>query len=1075
MNLDDPRITAYALGELDSAEEREAVEALLREHPQVATELEETRAIAGYLQKELKGDAGAPLTKEQRDHVIAVAQGAAPLNGRELSSGDGGAAASLPTPRKIITGPWYRRHWVPSAIAASVVVTTGAGLWSAHRYEELSKGRAYYHPTAGAEPSGTAKSSLDEAIVSLGDRITGADRDSREIHGLAPAAGGARGGADYAPMEPLANTTDRSKSLISIPLPEAETLAGAKVEKLMEEAESFNDTGRLDLAKKRAEQTLQLDAANGPALALKQEVEAKQKEYEASGYNHTRSYMTWQADKAWDRPVRRLAVQNGAAPVPAEAAPAPSPSSAPAAPALPQQVAQGRDSRVANPSSAVPADPYGNVADATRGGTSGTSTAWASQPGAIRFFRGEAPQSGSVTTAGRSDQLAYSLYSADHLQTSAPEASALGAVRLQSEASNTESYDNVTDNAFLAVQQNPLSTFSIDVDTASYANVRRFLTGNQRPPKGAVRIEELVNYFPYSYTPPPAESTEPFSAAMEVAAAPWAPQHRLVRIALKGREIAKEKLPPSNLVFLLDVSGSMQPMNKLPLVKDCMQQLVNELREQDSVGIVVYAGSSGVVLEPTSDKAKLREALSRLEAGGSTNGAAGIQAAYDLAQRAFKKGGNNRVVLATDGDFNVGVTNQGDLVDLIQRRAKNGVFLSVLGFGMGNTKDSTMEKLADKGNGNYAYVDSLREGRKVLVEEMSGTLYTIAKDVKIQVEFNPAKVSAYRLIGYENRLLAKEDFNDDTKDAGEIGAGHTVTALYEVVPAGVPAPVQSTVDPLKYQATTPALTLQTVPTPPAAGGPLRGDFSGNYYLLENQSTARVAPATPTAPPAANAPKEPVIVARQIAAQPSGELLTLKLRFKQPQGDQSTLKEFPLTDAGAAWNASSPDFRWAAAVASFGMLLRESPHRGSSTWDAVAELAREGLGEDRGGYRAEFLTLVDRARQLVPVTPLVTAKPETNDKPLVTDSKAALLMLPEFDVTDQSVLDAINALTKKSKELDEEKVGVSVVYAGPEAAVQKKVTFRMRNISVLEAARTIASSAGLKLEQIGPTLVLRSEG
>ena len=485
---------------------------------------------------------------------------------------------------------------------------------------------------------------------------------------------------------------------------------------------------------------------------------------------------------------------------------------------------------------------------------------------------------------------------------------------------NTEAYHHIVDNAFLAVADTPLSTFSIDVDTASYANVRRFLNGQRLPPKGAVRIEELINYFDYDYPQPDGEA--PFSASMEVAACPWMPEHRMVRIGLKGREIHPDKRPASNLVFLVDVSGSMQPENKLPLVKKCLRQLVDKLSGEDTVAMAVYAGASGCVLEPTNKKSEMRRALDRLESGGSTNGAAGIQLAYQLAERSFIKGGVNRVILATDGDFNVGVTNQSDLIDLIEKKAKSGVFLTVLGFGMDNLKDSTLEKLADKGNGNYAYIDTLNEGRKVLVDQMSGTLVTIAKDVKIQVEFNPAQVSAYRLMGYENRMLKKEDFNDDTKDAGEIGAGHTVTALYEVVPAGQPAPgVPLAADELKYQ-----------PKP---------KLSGNVELVPlvdaNRVSGRESPA------------------------PNRELLTLKLRYKAPDGDTSKLLEFPLTDDGKSYERSSRDFRFAAAVASFGLLLRDSPHKGKANWSSTLELALEGKGEDRSGYRAEFVSLIERAK------------------------------------------------------------------------------------------------------------------
>ena len=467
---------------------------------------------------------------------------------------------------------------------------------------------------------------------------------------------------------------------------------------------------------------------------------------------------------------------------------------------------------------------------------------------------------------------------------------------------NTEAYDRVVDNPFLRAIQNPLSTFSIDVDTAAYANLRRFLSSGAVPPKDSVRIEEMVNYFSYSYSPP--KNSDPFSAQVEVASAPWKPEHRLVKVGLKGREIAQDKRPPSNLVFLIDVSGSMQPPNKLPLIKRGLPLLVEKLTENDRVAIVVYAGASGLVLPSTTcdHKAKILAALENLEAGGSTNGGSGIQLAYDTAIANFIKGGTNRVILATDGDFNVGVTNQGELTRLIEEKAKSGVFLSVLGFGMGNYKDSTLEKLADKGNGNYAYVDSLQEARKVLVEEMGGTLITIAKDVKIQVEFNPALVGAYRLIGYENRILRAEDFNDDTKDAGEIGAGHTVTALYEVVPAGKEGALPG-IDALKYQ-------------------------------------------------------KPVEATRE---SKSGELLTLKLRYKEPDGATSKLMQVAVTDRGIAWAQASRDFKFASAVAALGMILRDSPYKANATLGSVLELAEAGKGEDKQGYRAEFIELVRTAR------------------------------------------------------------------------------------------------------------------
>jgi Ca-activated chloride channel family protein len=483
---------------------------------------------------------------------------------------------------------------------------------------------------------------------------------------------------------------------------------------------------------------------------------------------------------------------------------------------------------------------------------------------------------------------------------------------------NTAAYDKVEENPFLPAATNPLSTFSIDVDTASYSNVRRFINNGSLPPKDAVRVEEMINYFTYDYREP--EGDQPFSIDLDATECPWDKSHRLLRIGLKGREVANEKRPASNLVFLLDVSGSMLPAERLPLVKQAMRLLVDKLSEKDRVAIVVYAGGSGLVLGSTSgnEKEKILRALDELKAGGSTNGADGIELAYQVAADNFIKGGVNRVILATDGDFNIGVTNQGDLIRLIEEKAKSGVFLSVLGVGTDNLKDSTMQKLADKGNGNYAYLDSVEEARKVLVQQINGTLMTIAKDVKIQVEFNPARVASYRLIGYEKRLLRKEDFNNDKIDAGEIGAGHTVTALYEVVPvgSGAPDPASSVppVDPLKYQSPNPASVAST------------------YLDPKNQSS---------------------------------EMVTVKLRHKKPDGDTSELTERSFTDNGSKFENAAPDLKFAAAVAEFGMILRDSQYKGKGTLGAVIEWAQEGRGPDTAGYRAGFIEMARKAQTLKP--------------------------------------------------------------------------------------------------------------
>ena len=473
-------------------------------------------------------------------------------------------------------------------------------------------------------------------------------------------------------------------------------------------------------------------------------------------------------------------------------------------------------------------------------------------------------------------------------------------------AFDTEEYALVRENPFRDPSLHPLSTFGIDVDPASYANVRRFLSEGRLPPQDAVRIEELVNYFDYEYPSPSGE--HPFSVTTEVAPAPWNPAHRLVHVGLQGRRVAEEDLPPANLVFLLDVSGSMADYNKLPLVKTALRMLVERLREEDRVAIVVYAGAAGLVLPSTSgaNRGAILEALEKLDAGGSTAGGQGIRLAYRVARESFRQGGNNRVILATDGDFNVGASSDAELVRLIERERADGIALSVLGFGTGNVKDARMEQLANRGNGNYAYIDGAQEARKVLVEEMGGTLLTIAKDVKVQVEFNPAAVQAYRLIGYENRLLAAEDFADDTRDAGELGAGHSVTALYEVVPVGAPSPARGA-DRLRYQ--------QNLPTRRAAAG--------------------------------------------------GELLHVKLRYQPPQGGASRLIEQPVRDRATA-AAASADFRFAAAVAEWGLLLRGSEFRAGASHEQVLDLARGALGDDPHGYRREFVKLVEDSRRIAAV-------------------------------------------------------------------------------------------------------------
>lgn len=471
---------------------------------------------------------------------------------------------------------------------------------------------------------------------------------------------------------------------------------------------------------------------------------------------------------------------------------------------------------------------------------------------------------------------------------------------------NTEEYEAFSENRFLTAAQTPLSTFSLDVDAASYGNIRRLINQGELPPKEAVRVEEMINYFSYSY-PQPTDG-HPVRIITEVAASPWNKQTQLIRIGVKAKEIPSEALPASNFVFLIDVSGSMSGADKLPLVKASMKLLVNNLRPKDRVAIVTYAGAAGEALPSTSgsDRQKIMEALDNLQAGGSTAGGAGIQLAYKIAEKNLVKGGNNRVILCTDGDFNVGVSSVDGLETLIEQKRQSGVYLTVLGYGMGNYKDNKLQTLAQKGNGNHAYIDNLQEANKVLVHEFGSTMVTVARDVKLQVEFNPHFVSAYRLIGYETRLLADEDFNDDTKDAGELGPGHTVTALYEIVPMGVEIPVGK-VDKLKYQQQ-------------------KRDSSQPVY------------------------------------SDTKELLTVKLRYKEPDEEISKKLEVPVLAPKANLSTSS-DFHFVMAVAMFGQLLRDSAFKGDASYEKVIELARKGLDDDPNGYRREFIRLAEAVEQL----------------------------------------------------------------------------------------------------------------
>ncbi|NPA67039.1 MAG: VWA domain-containing protein [Chlorobi bacterium] len=469
---------------------------------------------------------------------------------------------------------------------------------------------------------------------------------------------------------------------------------------------------------------------------------------------------------------------------------------------------------------------------------------------------------------------------------------------------NTEEYDKINENEFLDARTNPLSTFSIDVDNASYSNIRRFLNNNRMPYKDAVRTEEIINYFDYDYPSPSGKV--PFSVFTEISECPWNKEHKLIHTGIQGKKLDYENLKPSNLVFLIDVSGSMNDSNKLPLLKKSFKMLLEELSGKDYVSIVVYAGAAGLVLPPTSasEKTKIINALNNLHAGGSTAGGAGIQLAYKTAKDNFIKNGNNRIILATDGDFNVGVSSTSSLVEFVEEKRKDDIYLTILGFGTGNYKDGRMEQISNAGNGNYFYIDNIREAEKVFVREMRANMFTIAKDVKIQIEFNPAYVKAYRLIGYENRILAKEDFNDDKKDAGELGAGHSVTALYEIIPANSDRKIRIA-DSLKYQTS-----------------------------ILNPS-----------------------------ASSNNEIMTLKLSYKPIGSDKGIKIELPIKNTEKELESTSDNFRFSAAAAAFGMLLRDSKFKGNATYKSVAELAKSAAGKDEFGYRKEFISLVKTAELL----------------------------------------------------------------------------------------------------------------
>jgi len=853
---DDPRLTAFALGEIEDAE-RPEIEAGLASDPKARALVEEIRATARLLTETLHAEAAPGLDL-----------------GRLQSIEDRLATVPAPAPK-----PAPRRRWARWAVAACLL-----GLAATFLVPTLRTFRA----RPASDPSGRqlaiARSSPQvEAGYGWGER---SDRDApatanqpavdfRYLNDSAPAA-------SPAPAPAAAESASRSKDIMdddAIVLGRQVTAPSgppARPESLAKESTVGREVA-LSSSSRGSRPTALAQPGGQPGASQTyhgMNGEAGERKRSAATPNMIALKPAESLGDPFDR-LESAATPNMIALKPAGARLAGEAGAKPAA-APAEGLSLDRVADVAEPNKPAPAE---------RG----------------LGFKAKATVEAEQLVEKKAD-LDAALGVKDGTARTLIEMAEVRRKQLQDEAkAGGEAFQAIVDHPFLPVAENPLSTFSIDVDTASYSNVRRFLNQNSLPPRDSVRIEELVNYFPYRYPAPKAD--EPFSVNCEVARCPWDAEHRLVRIGLKGREIDQDKRPPSNIVFLIDVSGSMEDLDKLPLLKAGMKLLVEQLGENDRVAMVVYAGQEGLALASTrcDRKAEILSALEQLQAGGSTNGGKGIELAYQVAVANFIKGGTNRVILATDGDFNIGVTEGPALNKLIEEQRLTGVFLSVLGFGQGNVKHDKLENLADKGNGQYCYIDSIREARKVLVEQMGGTLVTIAKDVKIQVAFDPTRTASYRLIGYENRTLQNRDFEDDKKDAGEIGAGHCVTALYEVAPPGVAA-------------------------------------VANSKLQESKLA-------------------------QQAAKGNARLLEVRLRCKASDGDVSRLITSPADDDGRDFAAASADFRFASAVAGFGMLLRDSPHKGSLTWDGLIELASGATGGDPGGYRKEFLGLVRKAREI----------------------------------------------------------------------------------------------------------------
>ncbi len=802
----DPRITAYALGEL-SGDELATFEQELASNPELAAAIQEARSLTSQLQEHFARETVPKLDANRRESILAN-----------------------PTKATLAKTSWFKRHWVSLVVAASLIgVLCGLNL-PAVQMASMAPTSNHDRLAMEWQQESVSTNSREQELREESESL----RYQTPADSFAPSAESApySGVYNLEPLDPTASTASKPDDGSGVPAValEAQTGVMANEQKSLFAREKAEGPGSESSRRSRAGMDTDMDMGMGSGMDM-----SAQDEYGVGGM---------MGGGLGGGVVDGAAVETKDA------------------------------GKTSNFFAATPEEPL---------------------------------QRGLHRTAVLADQETDFVMPLAPVLSKSPYGDAIDEGR--GPGIPGDQFDPISDNAFQRVSEHPLSTFSADVDTASYSKVRDFLMrANQLPRPDAVRIEELVNYFDYDYAPPASSSEHPFATRTEIVSCPWNPSHRLARIAVKGKVVEREERAACNLVFLLDTSGSMDAPNKLPLVIEGMQMLLNQLGEKDRVAIVVYAGSAGLVLDSTSasETREIRRALTQLAAGGSTNGGAGISLAYQTARDHFIQDGVNRVILCTDGDFNVGNTGTDSLVRMVENEAKAGVFLTVLGFGMGNHNDAMLEQISGRGNGNYAFIDTPIEAKKVLVEQTNGTLVTIAKDVKFQVEFNPAVVSAYRLIGYENRVLAKEDFNDDKKDAGEIGAGHTVTALYELVPTDVHVDaIAPEVDPLKYQ-----------------------------RVLE-----------PT------------------AAATKDETLTVKLRYKAPTGDKSTLVEFPVKDSGQDFSAADEDVRFAVAVAGFGMKLRRSEYAGSWTLADVQAVAEKAIGHDKFGLRAEFLQLVRKAAAL----------------------------------------------------------------------------------------------------------------